>query len=129
MGNPVVQQWVDDLLGRDMLPIAVLALDGDAPVGVAELKEHEMLSLYPDHTPWLGSVFVRPESRGRGIASQLASQIAALAESRGATRIFLQTERLDGGLYARLGWQPVEQVTYRGQQVLLMVKRLQPPDP
>ena len=109
---------------RDQLPIVVLAVEGAFVVGVAELKPHEMQSLYPGRSPWLGGVFVRPESRGQGIASALAARIVEIAAQGGHERIFLQTTALDGGLYARLGWQPLEQVHYRGLDVLVMAKRL-----
>ena len=113
-------------LQRHRLPIALLAVEGDKVVGVAELKPHEMFSIYPDKQPWLGSVFVAPASRGKGIASQLALRIAGMAGSLGAEQLYLQTTSLDGGLYARLGWKPIEQVRYRNLDVLVMEKKLRP---
>ncbi|MDB2356031.1 hypothetical protein N9V89_02245 [Pseudoalteromonas sp.] len=38
--------------------------------------------------------------------------------------IHLQTEKLDGGLYKQLGWQPIEQVNNRGVEVLVMSKHI-----
>ena len=113
-------------LNRDKPPLVVLAVQGEIVVGAAELKPHEMLSVYPDKEPWLGGVFVRPDFRNRRIASQLAMKIVEIAESFGVDQLFLQTERLDGGLYARLGWRPIEQVNYRGCEVLVMERRLYP---
>jgi GNAT superfamily N-acetyltransferase len=115
---------IEAALDRDRLPLPLLALEGERVVGVAELKPHEMLSIYPEKTPWLGGVFVSPEARGKGIASQLALRIAAIASSRGVERLYLQTTALDGGLYGRLGWQPIEQVFYRGLDELVMEKTL-----
>jgi GNAT superfamily N-acetyltransferase len=83
-----------------------------------------MLSVFPDYMPWLGSVFVHPDYRNRSIASQLCLEIVSLATSFGAGQLFLQTERLDGGLYARLGWKPIDQLNYRGHDVLVMRKDL-----
>jgi GNAT superfamily N-acetyltransferase len=117
-------EWLAQQLDRHNLPLAVLAVEADLVLGIAGLKPHEMQSLYPDKHPWLGGVFVRPEARGRGIASQLAAKIVEIAGSRGFQRLFLQTTALDGGLYARLGWQPVEQVHYKGLDVLVMEKQL-----
>jgi GNAT superfamily N-acetyltransferase len=111
-------------LNRDRIPLLLLAIEGDRVVGAAELKPHEMLSVYPEKEPWLGGVFVAPESRGKGIASQLAARIAGIARAFGVEQLYLQTTALDGGLYARLGWRPLEQVHYRGEDVLLMVNRL-----
>lgn len=111
-------------LNRDRLPLVVLAIEDESVVGVAELKPHEMILVYPDKGPWLGGVFVLPPSRNRGIASQLALRITEIAESLGAEQLFLQTTALDGGLYGRLGWKPIEQVHHRGVDVLVMVKGL-----
>ncbi len=116
---------VRGLLNRDQLPIQIVAVSEVAIVGVAALKLHEMFDLYPEKRFWLGSVFVAPEFRGRGIASALATKIVEIAESRGIKEIHRQTENLTGGLYAKLGWKKVEQVRYKGYDALVMVKQLE----
>jgi len=40
------------------------------------------------------------------------------------TVLYLQTVRLSGGLYARLGWEPCENVCYKGVDVLVMERRI-----
>jgi GNAT superfamily N-acetyltransferase len=116
----IISEW----LNRDCAPLMVLAIENDIVIGTAALKPHEMLSVFPDYTPWLGSVFVHPDYRNRSIASQLCLEIISLATSFGVGQLFLQTERLDGGLYARLGWKPIKQLNYRGHDVLVMRKEL-----
>jgi GNAT superfamily N-acetyltransferase len=88
---------------------------------------HEMSDLYPDRRFWLGNVFVAPEFRGRGIASALAMQIVEIARGQNANALHLQTTKLDGGLYGRLGWERIEQVHYRGYKALVMAKSLKGP--
>lgn len=39
-------------------------------------------------------------------------------------RLHLQTPALDGGLYARLGWEPIAQVTNHGLDALVMERVL-----
>ena len=107
-------------LNRDRLPLHLLAVDGDRVLGVARLKLREM-SIYPDREHWLGGVYVASAARGRGLASALCREARDLAASLGVSSLHLQTERLDGGLYARLGWRAVEQVRYNGHEVLVMV--------
>jgi GNAT superfamily N-acetyltransferase len=110
-------------LNRDKIPLLVLAVENDEILGVAELKYREM-PIYPDKQHWLGGVFVPPAHRGKGIASRLANRIAEIAGSLGVRTLHLQTGKLDGGLYARLGWTAYAQVYYRGLDVLVMEKRL-----
>jgi len=133
------EQWghlttasIDDIYARmreaanlDKIPLLVLAVIGEEIVGTAELKYREM-TIYPDKEHWIGGVFVPPAHRGKGIGSRLANRTADIARSLGVTTLHLQTERLDGGLYARLGWEPSEQVNYRGLDVLVMQRQLSP---
>ncbi|MEM7172482.1 MAG: GNAT family N-acetyltransferase [Pseudomonadota bacterium] len=111
-------------LNRDVLPIHVIALHDGQPLGVAQLKPQEMHDLFPERTPWLGGVYVPSSARNRGVASALARQAALKARSLQINQLYLQTLRLDGGLYAPAGWQPLEQVTYQGLDILVMKKTL-----
>ena len=110
-------------LNREKAPLYVLAVEFESIVGVAQLKIREM-DIYPDKEYWLGSVFVPSGSRGKGIASALSLRMAETATQFGADKIHLQTEMLNGGLYAKLGWKPFEQVHYNGLDVLVMEKEL-----
>jgi len=116
-------------INHDELPLFILAIENEELMGVAELKFREM-DIYPEKEHWLGGVYVPVERRGKGIASQLIRQALRKAHSLGVSTLFLQTEKSDGGLYARLGWAPVEQVNYHALDVLVMEKILydKPPD-
>jgi GNAT superfamily N-acetyltransferase len=111
---------------QDPLPLHLLAVRDDAVVGVAVLKLHELADLYPNLRHWLTGVYVAPRSRGRGIAHGLAMRIVEVAGSLGARAIHLQTEALDGGLYAKLGWRPIERVVRRGIERVVMARTLEP---
>lgn len=141
---PLVAKWIFDEWGHEKpgssiealtkeisskldtttLPIQMLAFTDERPVGVAILKPHEMKDVFPDRTPWLGSVVVSPACRGNGIGAALTRRVEALALKRGFTRLYLQTEREDGGLYARLGWRTCDRLPYRGYQANVMSKKL-----
>lgn len=110
-------------LNRDRAPLHLVAVEDDVPLGAAQWKIREM-EIYPEREYWLGNVYVSAEARGRGIASQLAEAIAQEARSCGVQVLSLQTERLDGGLYARLGWKPVEKIYRHGRDVLVMERQL-----
>ncbi|MCA9639844.1 MAG: GNAT family N-acetyltransferase [Polyangiaceae bacterium] len=111
-------------LSCDALPVQVVALEAGTPVGSAVLKPHEMRQSFPDFEFWLGNVYVIPARRGKRLASKLALHVERIAVERGIPQLYLATEQLDGGLYARLGYEPVVQTEKRGAQVLVMVKRL-----
>ncbi|WDI40432.1 GNAT family N-acetyltransferase [Bremerella sp. P1] len=105
------------------LPIYLLAVHDDQVLGVAQLKLREM-DIYPDYAFWLGGVYVSGAARVQGIASGLCRQIIDIARDREVGTLYLQTERLNGGLYAKLGWQAIEQIHYRGYDVLVMQRQV-----
>jgi GNAT superfamily N-acetyltransferase len=92
-------------------------------LGVAQLKLREM-SIYPEKEFWLGSLFVAPDFRGRGIGSALAEEIVVIAKNFGVEELYLQTEALDGGFYQGLGWKTIETVEYNSVRVAVMVRQL-----
>lgn len=104
-------------------PHLMAAFDGGQLVGAVQLKRREMQA-FPQYEHWLGSVFVADSHRGRGLAGGLVEQAAAQAVRMGVTDLYLQTEALDGGLYARLGWKPLQEADNRSLRVLVMVRRL-----
>ncbi|MGB5624829.1 MAG: GNAT family N-acetyltransferase [Woeseiaceae bacterium] len=110
-------------MNRDAIPLVVLAVTGDEVIGSAELKYREM-TIYPEKEHWLGGVFVVPEHRGKGVAARLIDAVINSARVLGVDVLHIQTERLDGGLYLKLGWQRTEQVRYRGLDVLVMEREL-----
>ncbi len=111
-------------LSRDELPINILAMLHERPVGTAALKLQEVEDLFPDKQYWLGSVFVDKTYRGVGIASALCMKIVQLAEQKGVPHLYLQTLDLDGGLYGKLGWKPVQLFNVRDEDTLLMIRKL-----
>jgi predicted N-acetyltransferase YhbS len=104
---------------RTNLPLSLVALsdDQDDLVGsanvVATTLTHKHLS------PWLSSVVVPSQHRGKSIASKLA--LAAVAEVRrlGFDTLYLFTPR-NGSLYARLGWTTFDRATINGVPVSVM---------
>lgn len=115
-----IENSLQRYLQRDEIPFAVVALDNNALVGVAQVKIKE-LSLYPQYEYWLGGVFVKPEYRGNAVGFKLIQQALKLANSHNIDEIYLQTLRLNGGLYSKIGWQPVEKFQHDGHSKLLMV--------
>ncbi len=116
-------EQLNGYLNRDAVPLVVLAVDNGVVIGAAQLKYHEM-KIYPDKEHWLGGVYVDTAYRGSRVASALVNKVEEIAISFRLTELYLQTERLTGGLYTYLGWQPVEQVNYHDTEVLVMRKAL-----
>lgn len=100
------------------LPSTLIAVEGSEPVGVARLVESDLESR-PDLGPWLASVFVPEEIRGRGIGTMLCSGIVDIARRSGFPAIYLFTPDR-AGFYERQGWSVIGSEEHRGMQVTLM---------
>ncbi|MCO7247050.1 GNAT family N-acetyltransferase [Halomonas sp. Mc5H-6] len=108
--------------GQGGVPSIFVAMQGETPVGTASLIADDM-SIRPELTPWLASVFVVPEWRGQGIASALVRRVEAEAVENGIEHFYLYTPDQQA-LYRHLGWQDVESLEYRGEPVTVMSRQL-----
>ena len=105
-----------DYQNRNRLPLMLLAKEKNEILGAVQLKYYEM-DIYPNKEHWLGGVYVSETHRKRKIARKLVMHAVEIAKSHEVNVLYLQTEKLDGGLYTILGWKPIEKVTYRNKNV------------
>jgi GNAT superfamily N-acetyltransferase len=70
-------------------------------------------------TPWLSSVYVPAEFRGKGIASALSTRAITEAARLGFEQMYLFTPQSES-LYARLGWNTFERTEHNGLPITLM---------
>ena len=119
-----VEQRAERLKGasdKARLPIALVAIEngGTSLVGSAAIAATTLT--HKHLTPWLSSVFVPPEQRGKGIASKLALAAITEADRLGFDQLFLFTPKNES-LYARLGWKTFEHAAINGTPVCLMAR-------
>lgn len=91
----------------EFLPVSWVAFEGDLPVGMISLKEHD-LSSHSHLAPWLSALFVIPVYRRRGIANALIDTVTAEAKDRGYPKIYLFADHKNlsylSRYYAARGW-------------------------
>ncbi|WP_093534457.1 GNAT family N-acetyltransferase [Stenotrophomonas rhizophila] len=119
------QQRLEVFLHDNELPVLLMATDNEVPVAAAQLKFHERTER-PERLHWLGGVYVCPSHRGHALASDLIAALMQKAQGYGVREVFLQTEHDDGGLYAQLGWEPLERQTHRTGVPVRIMRRVLP---
>lgn len=105
-------------LNDDFIPSTWFAEDNATLLGSAAIIESDM-ETHPTLTPWMASVFVAPEHRGKGVGSALVKHVVASAREAGHNAIYLFTPDQEA-LYTKLGWKTLQADTYRGCQVTIM---------
>ena len=118
-----MEQRLQEYLNIDRIPLVVTASNEGVLLGAVQLKYREM-SIYPEKEHWIGGVYVGVAYRNQGLAAKIIERTVQLAQSFGVKTLHLQTLRKDGGLYSRLGWHSVEEVNYRGIDVLVMERNI-----
>jgi cystathionine gamma-synthase len=104
-------QALEELAGhtrRRAIPTTLVALEGGELLGSVSLLsvDHERLAHL---SPWLASLFVVPEQRGRGVARLLIDRLVAEAAALGVRRLYAYTPEHEA-MYVRMGWSLLERL-------------------
>jgi predicted GNAT family acetyltransferase len=95
------------------IPRFFVILEEETPVGAASLVAHD-LDERPDLTPWLATVFVKPESRGQGHAARLVAAVERECMAASINVLWLYTRTAER-IYARIGWRTIERFRREGR--------------
>ncbi len=119
-----IQQRIERMqpcLENEFLPSTYIATS-DKLLGSAAIVMSDM-STRPELSPWLASVYVRPDDRNRGIGSKLVLHVMKQARNNGIETVFLFTPD-KAHFYMNLGWEIINIEQYHGQQVTVMKANL-----
>lgn len=90
-------------VARDQVPFTIVALDDGVPVGSCSVIENDCVHR-PQLTPWVAAVYVKPELRGRGVASAILREAAAAATRAGIAGLYIDCLAVTAPVYERSGW-------------------------
>lgn len=92
---------------RDVLPVGLVAMEGDRVFGTAALDLDAATNLSPS----VVGLLVNRDQRRRGVATTLLQSAERLAGELGYDRVYVSTTIL-GELLTRLGWQRSGEVEF-----------------
>ncbi|WCE05130.1 GNAT family N-acetyltransferase [Pseudoxanthomonas sp. JBR18] len=116
-----VEQAQDELAahGATAMPATWLALDASDWIGSVSLLVNDDPRL-DQVSPWLASLYVRPDGRARGVGAALVRHCVAQAAALGVPRLHLYCQDALVPYYARLGWAPLDRLPLGPLQVVVM---------
>jgi GNAT superfamily N-acetyltransferase len=109
-------------VGRDKVPTTIIAIEDTIPVGSVSIKMNDL----PDRSdlnPWLASLYVLADYRGRDIGRRLLRAGEYSAYNAGVKRLYLFTHTA-AGLYEKEGWIFMESLTKDGISEAIYYKDL-----
>ena len=104
---------------RRAVPTTLVALERGQWLGSASLlqNDHEDIRQY---SPWLASLYVRPEARGRQLGAALVGHCVAEAGALGIACLFLYCTEDLCPWYRRLGWSEHDRIQLGPLRVVVM---------
>jgi len=102
------------------LPFTIAAMEDGKLLGVVSLISDDLPG-FEQWNPWLASLFVLPEHRGKGVAAFLVGEAETFLVRNGIRAAYLFTESAQG-LFLKLGWQPMQEAFCQGHPVTIFKK-------
>jgi predicted N-acetyltransferase YhbS len=100
----------------DRFPITLIAREENECIGTVSIFEND-LKKREIYTPWLASLYTKPEHRNKGVGQRLVSETLKVVKELGYKEIFLRTENASD-YYRNRGWIFVETISdEKGQEV------------
>ena len=103
---------------KPAIPSCILAVTDDKPAGSASIVLSDM-ETHPHLSPWLASVYVHPDYRNQGIATELINHCLINAKKLGFQTLYLFTPD-QAEFYQKRGWQRLEHFIYHNEHVDIM---------
>lgn len=100
-------------------PTTLVMLQDDELLGSVSLVDEDEPAFNAYGEPWLASLYVRPDRRGRGHGAALVKALMAHAASLGIERLYLFTPG-QADFYAGLGWRQERRLELHGVAIDLM---------
>ena len=110
-------------LSDDVMPRMFVWVEDNQVLGTAAFVQSDM-DTRPELSPWLASVYVKAECRGKGVGAALVRKVVSHAAAAGFPELFLFTPSKEH-YYAKLGWQTLFHEEYHGQRETVMKIGLQ----
>ncbi|MFO3704683.1 GNAT family N-acetyltransferase [Xanthomonas codiaei] len=117
-----LDQALDELRSHtrdDVIPTTWIALDRAHWLGSVSLLDTDDARL-GDWSPWLASLYVRPQARGQGIGQALVAHCVQAAARLKVPLLYLYCQPALVPFYQRLGWQTHTELLLGPMQIVVM---------
>lgn len=103
--DEIIRRYQERLNYTD-IPVTLVAVEDTMPVGSVSIKMGD-LPERADLDPWLASLYVVADYRGKGIGNELLQAAQNISRAAGVARLYLYTHTANV-LYERDGWSAMD---------------------
>jgi len=108
-------------LNMNKIPLTLVAIHNNKPIATANLKKSVPVLDAPKNKIWLGSFYVEPSYRNKGIGSRMLKAICNEAVRLGHNEIYLFSSDPEmPNWYKKYSWEVVNKLPYQGHIVTIM---------
>ena len=116
---------IQSRLNIDSIPLTLVVIDNNRPIATANLKASVKVPGVPLDKIWLGSLFVLPEYRNKGVGSMLIHTIYTEAIKRGQSELYLfSSDTSVLPWYQRRDWRIISLLPFQNHTATVMKKDL-----
>jgi GNAT superfamily N-acetyltransferase len=115
----VVFSWLRTHTRKDTVPFTVVAFADGVPIGSCSVIQNDCKHRM-QYTPWVAAVYVKPEMRGRGIASMILQEAAAVATRANVAGLYIDCLATTAPVYERNGWTTYEREVGDKESVVML---------
>ena len=119
------EKSVNEKLNIDRLPIFYIAFDKDKLIGCFAIREYDAKiskdfspPLKEKYSPWLGSVVVYPEYRGKGYGKALVEIAKQKIKKFGFEKLYIFTDKEE--FYLKLGFKIIQKTKINNNPCSIM---------
>ncbi len=87
---------------KNKIPLTLIALADNECVGTVTIYKND-LKTRKNLEPWLGSLYVLPSHRKKGVGEKLTNQVIEILKQLGFEKVYLRTEE-KADYYSKRGW-------------------------
>ncbi|MGQ9661508.1 MAG: GNAT family N-acetyltransferase [Kiritimatiellia bacterium] len=120
----ISQYVMSSVRSGQLFPSTYIAFLGNIPVGSVSIVRCD-LPIRSQLTPWIASVVVARDQRGKGIGTRLLSYAERKLRAHGWPRVYLYTRDKEE-YYLAKGYAVIERTTYLDHAISIMMKDLFP---
>ena len=117
-----IEKSLKERTNTNRLPLALTMMKNNEFIGIVSLKIFDLAG-YENYSPWLASLYVKPEHRNKGCGKKLIYRLIDEAVKLNYKELYLYTDLYEK-IYQNCGWKKIKSETHKTIPITIMRREL-----